>query len=165
MIKSASFGRCPVCGMTETNESQMLDYRGIKHYFCSSQCRDRFEAHPHLYVGDPQHGLSVKQRGEVVAKRQKLRLSRDLSDEVKERLQTEVGILMGILDLAFDGANILVTYDLLQISLEDIEKAIVQSACQLNDAITDRIRRSVIHYSEACELENLAHLTKDGGCH
>jgi len=53
----------------------------------------------------------------------------------------------------------------LQVSLEDIEAVIEQSVGKLKSRVADRIKRGFIHYSEECELDNLAHPVGDGGCH
>lgn len=154
---------CPVCNMVDVDKALTYCFQGVEHYFCSRQCQDRFKEHPHLFVGDPQHGLSAKQKGEVFIKTRKLRLSIDISDELKSQLVNDISTLMGVEHLSFNEENILVTYDLLQVSLEDIENAIVTSAGNLDGAITEKIKRGFIHYSEDCELDNIAHLTKTGG--
>jgi YHS domain-containing protein len=42
----------PVCGMTvETDKAKSAVHDGTVYYFCSSDCRDRFEASPQRYVG------------------------------------------------------------------------------------------------------------------
>ena len=42
----------PVCGKTvRTNQAKSSIYDGMVYYFCSRECRDRFEAAPHVYVG------------------------------------------------------------------------------------------------------------------
>ena len=42
----------PVCGKTvRTDKAKSLVYDGSVFYFCSRECRERFEAAPHLYVG------------------------------------------------------------------------------------------------------------------
>ena len=42
----------PVCGMTvEPGKAKSAVHDGTVYYFCSSNCRDRFEAAPQLYVG------------------------------------------------------------------------------------------------------------------
>ncbi len=60
---------CPVCSMTKINRSLLFSFQGIDHYFCSSQCLDRFKDRPHLFVGDPQRGLSPKQKKQTVFKK------------------------------------------------------------------------------------------------
>jgi YHS domain-containing protein len=149
--------------MVEIDKALTYRFQGVDQYFCSRQCQDRFIQHPHLFVGSPRQGPSPKQKGEVVIKKRELRLSIDMNDEVKSRLKNDIGILMGVKALSFNEGNIFVTYDLLQVSLEDIENAIVMSAGNLDGAITKKIKRGFIHYSEECELENLAHLTKKSG--
>lgn len=42
----------PVCRMNvNTASAKSAVYRGMVYYFCSSECRDRFEAAPQKYVG------------------------------------------------------------------------------------------------------------------
>ena len=42
----------PVCGKTvNTDEAKPSVHNGMVHYFCSRECRERFEAAPQLYVG------------------------------------------------------------------------------------------------------------------
>jgi YHS domain-containing protein len=42
----------PVCGMTvRPNQAKSAVHDGTVYYFCSNDCRDRFEAAPQLYVG------------------------------------------------------------------------------------------------------------------
>lgn len=154
-----------VCQMTSINGDLLLNYQGVEHYFCSSQCLERFQSHPHLYVGDPRYGLSVKQKGEVVIKEHKIRVSVEFTDETKNRLEATLKMLMGVETVGFDSDTVYVTYDLLQVSLADIEKAIVASACQLDSGFSENIKRGYIHYTEECELDNLAHLINEGKCH
>jgi YHS domain-containing protein len=57
----------PVCGKTvRTGQAKPSVHDGMVYYFCSRECRERFEAAPDLYVGssrgaepkqlDPAHG-------------------------------------------------------------------------------------------------------------
>jgi YHS domain-containing protein len=156
---------CPVCHMTKINRSLLVNYQGVDHYFCSSQCLERFKSHPHLFVGDPQHGLSPKQKDQVVLKKRRIRFCEAISDPLKTELETSLQLLMGIEGLDFRGQELYVTYDLLQVSLEDIEKTIEQTAVRLREGVAEQGKRGLIHYSEECELSNLAHLTRDSGCH
>ncbi len=44
----------PVCGTTvQTNVAKSSVDDGAVHYFCSRDCRERFEAAPKLYLGQP----------------------------------------------------------------------------------------------------------------
>lgn len=41
----------PVCGKTiRPKDAKPSVYEGLVYYFCSRECRERFEAAPHLYV-------------------------------------------------------------------------------------------------------------------
>lgn len=47
----------PVCGKTVTTDTAKPSVRaGNVFYFCSRECREVFEAAPHLYVGDGDAG-------------------------------------------------------------------------------------------------------------
>jgi len=42
----------PVCGKTvHTDKAKSVVHDGTVYYFCSNECRDRFETAPQLYVG------------------------------------------------------------------------------------------------------------------
>jgi len=114
-------------------------------------------------VGDPQHGLAPKQKGDVLIKKRRIRLLSVISNDARARLITAITKLMGVQDISIEGDEVLVVYDLMKIALEDIEAVIVKSVGQLDEAVTEKIKRGFIHYSEECELDNLAHLTKDSG--
>ena len=68
-------------------------------------------------------------------------------------------------EISINNQELFVTYDLLEVSLDSIEKNIENSAANLRKTLFDSIKRGIIHYSEDCELENLAHLSKEGKCH
>ncbi len=154
--------RCPVCHMAKLNRSLFINFQGVDHYFCSSQCLERFKAHPHLFVGDPQHGLSPKQKKQVVLKQRRIILKKAISEDLKAILENSLRSLMGIQEIGFDRQDLFVSYDLLQVSLDMIEKVIEDSASQQQNTVLEKIKRNIIHYSEECELDNLAHLTKKG---
>lgn len=47
----------PVCGETVLPENAKPSvHAGHVYYFCSHECREAFEAAPHLYLGDPASG-------------------------------------------------------------------------------------------------------------
>lgn len=155
--------QCPVCHMTKINRSLLVSYQGVDHFFCSTQCLERFKSHPHLFVGDPQHGKSVKQKGQLVLKKRRIKFFDTISDSLKAELAVSLQSMMGIEALDLRDQELYVTYDLLQVSLEDIEKTIEHTAALLLEGVTEKIKRGLIHYNEECELDNLAHLTKDSG--
>lgn len=163
MGSSMTTKKCTVCSLPNTDKTLSYCYQGVEHYFCSPLCQNRFKTHPHLYVGDPQHGLAPKQKGDVLIKKRRIRLLSVISNDARARLITAVTKLMGVQDISIEGDEVLVVYDLMKIALEDIEAVIVKSVGQLDEAVTEKIKRGFIHYSEECELDNLAHLTKDSG--
>lgn len=157
--------KCPVCEMEVGKEALLFNYLGIDYWFCSEQCLKRFESHPHLFVGDPVHGKSEKQKGREVIKAHKLKLYFPLDESKEKAVSNEIRGLMGIQGVEVNSDEICVVYDLLQVSLKDIEDAIIRSFGYLNESITQKLRRGIIHYSEECELDHLAHLSKGSGCH
>ena len=45
----------PVCGMTvQTDKAKSAVHDGTVYYFCSNECRDRFEQAPQVYIGTQQ---------------------------------------------------------------------------------------------------------------
>ena len=49
----------PVCGKTvHTQGAKSAVHDGTVYYFCSRECREQFEAAPHLYVGAAAHPQS-----------------------------------------------------------------------------------------------------------
>ena len=94
-----------------------------------------------------------------------MRLREIISDDLKADLKTSLQSLMGIDAVDFTDQELYVTYDLLQASLEDIEKTIEQAAARLSKGMAEQVKRGLIHDSEECELDNLAHLTKNSDCH
>ena len=52
----------PVCGMTVDSDSaaDFTTYLGSNYYFCSTDCRREFEAHPERYLGKPGTEGSVR---------------------------------------------------------------------------------------------------------
>ncbi|MFQ5668857.1 MAG: YHS domain-containing protein, partial [Candidatus Binatia bacterium] len=112
--------RDPVCGMALERPGHALTYQGMHFAFCSEQCKARFLAHPHLYVGYPGQP-APNQEGQVLLKRRRLRLAQALSAEGAALVEELLGKLMGVRTVTASGAMIEVIYDLLQVSLEDLE--------------------------------------------
>lgn len=156
---------CPVCTMTGMTNPLKFTFEGIHYFFCSSQCISRFRAHPHLYVGNPQFGKSVKQKHLQILKKRRIYLNETIGEELKKIMNESLIALMGVKEISINNQELFVTYDLLEVSLDSIEKNIENSAANLRKTLFDSIKRGIIHYSEDCELENLAHLSKEGKCH
>lgn len=72
--------RDPVCGMIVEPQANSIEYLQMHYAFCSQQCKDRFIANPHLYIGYPGQ-KAPKQEGMEVVKRRRIRLGHPLSAE------------------------------------------------------------------------------------
>ncbi|MFZ2302244.1 MAG: YHS domain-containing protein, partial [Gallionella sp.] len=66
-----------VCQMQVPSTSFPTEYAGGHYAFCSAQCRERFLANPHLYIGFPGRKAPA-QEGKQVIKRRRLLLSAPL---------------------------------------------------------------------------------------
>ena len=53
MSKGQQKARDPVCGMEVAPGQHARVHLQMEFAFCSEQCRARFLAHPHLYIGYP----------------------------------------------------------------------------------------------------------------
>lgn len=137
----------PVCGMEVDPEENALVYLEMHFAFCSRQCRERFLANPHLYVGKPGHP-SPKQEGVVIIKRRRLRLEIPLSPEEAARLIAALRTMMGIREVSANGDRVDITYDLLQATHEQIETKISEIGVQLGTGWAERLRRAFVDFEE-----------------
>lgn len=147
--------RDPVCGMDVEPHRHELEFEGIHYAFCSVQCRERFVANPHLYIGVPGH-KAPRQEGKVVMKRRRFRTDVALTAEETDLLRRELCAMMGVTAVAVDGSEVSISYDLLQATSEQIEARMGEIGVQMGGAWPDRLRRAFVHYLEECEVENLA---------
>jgi hypothetical protein len=122
--------------------------------FCSEQCRDRFVANPHLYIGMPGHP-APKQQGEVVLKKRRLRLATPLSLDEAALLMQALQAMMGIKSVVIEGDRLDITYDLLQATTKQIEARMIGIGVRLGEGWAERLRRAFVHYEEECEIGNL----------
>ncbi|MEF8731576.1 MULTISPECIES: YHS domain-containing protein [Candidatus Accumulibacter] len=152
-----------VCDMMVEPDSYRFHYRGRDYAFCSAQCRERFEAHPHLYVGTPGHPAPKKQ-GVVVLKQRRFVVDRALDETQAKHLQAEINAMMGIKSLEVSGAEVVVTYDLLQATASQIEAELEKAGAHLGNGWGENLRRGFIHYTEECEIDNLQ-VSPSAGCH
>jgi len=144
----------PVCGMEVPAHRNETIYLGIHYAFCSQQCVDSFIAHPHLYVGMPGH-KAPKQEGKEVLKRRRLRLATALSSDQALLLSDALATMMGVKQVLAEGDKVEITYDLLQVTAEQIEEKIAEICLCLGDGWLERIRYAFVHYQEECEVGNL----------
>ncbi|WP_435626490.1 YHS domain-containing protein [Candidatus Ferrigenium straubiae] len=143
-----------VCGMQVNEGENQIMYRGGAYSFCSMQCRERFQANPHLYVGLPGQ-KAPKQEGRSVIKQRRLRLAQPLSSGQEKMLVDALQTMMGIQAVSAEGERVAITYDLLQATEEQIENKLAEIGIQLGEGFADRLRRAFVHYEEECEAGNL----------
>ncbi len=152
----------PVCGMEiesqgeSEGDSIRKTYAGIDYWFCSEQCRQRFIDHPSLFIGNPKKGLSVKQRGKEELRAHYIHLKKTPDPQQSTRLINNISQLMGIKSVSVEASTLIVIYDLLQVSFSDIEKVIVESHCDTSTKVSERFKRTIIHFAEERELEEFA---------
>jgi len=152
-----------VCDMMVEPDSYRFHYQERDYAFCSAQCRERFEAHPHLYVGTPGHPAPKKQ-GLVVLKQRRFVVDGTLGEAQAEHLQAQINGMMGIKSLEANGVELVVTYDLLQATASQIEAALEKAGAHLGNGWGENLRRGFIHYTEECEIDNLQ-VSPPAGCH
>jgi hypothetical protein len=57
-----------------------------------------------------------------------------------------------------------VTYDLLQVTAQQIETALTNAGAEMGQGWADRLRRGFVHYTEECEIGQLQ-VGPPSGCH
>jgi YHS domain-containing protein len=144
----------PVCEIWVASDQNAVSYQGMHFAFCSPQCRERFLANPHLYIGLPGE-LAPKQSGQQVVKRRRLRLDEPLSDADAQQLAKRLHAMMGMYAVDIKAEELTITYDLLQATAEQIEAALQQAGARLGGGWAERLRRAFVHYLEETEVESL----------
>ncbi len=137
----------PVCGMMVDKHHNEIEYLQMHFAFCSTQCQERFTANPGLYVGRPGE-KAPKQEGREVIKRRHLHFSAPLPNGTDQALEDILRAMMGIKSVSVDGDRLIITYDLLQATAEQIETEIIQFGIRLGEGWPDRLRRAMIHFQE-----------------
>lgn len=151
---SSEIVKDPVCGMIVEDCALETAYEGIRYFFCSAQCRERFLATPHLYVGYPGH-LSPRQRGVQVVKRRRFMLANSLSAHEAELLREDLRGLMGVRDIHVDGRLVEITYDLMAVTAGLIEARLLRIGLRLGQEWPERLRLGFIHFIEETEVLGL----------
>ncbi|MEA3274082.1 MAG: YHS domain-containing protein [Pseudomonadota bacterium] len=145
---------CPVCHMQVPPDHLALVYQRMQFAFCSEQCRERFQATPHLYIGVPGQ-KAAKQEGREVLKHRCLRLDEPLSPEQTQILEDAVTTMMGVKQVVVEKDEVKITYDFLEATEEQIERTLLEAGARLGSGWTERLRRALVHYTEECEALNM----------
>jgi YHS domain-containing protein len=150
-----------VCHMRVAPDSFPAELSGVKYAFCSEQCRERFLANPHVYIGLPGK-KAPKQTGVKVIKQRRLHLAQPLTVDEAHNVVLELYGMMGIKDVSAESDNVSITYDLLEATSEQIEAKLEAIGVRLGGGVAQRLRRAFIHYSEECAVDNIE--AKSGAC-
>ena len=142
----------PVCQMLVAPDQNAINYQGMDFAFCSQQCKDRFLANPHLYIGVPSGQKAPKQAGQEVIKRRRLRLDQPLSASEAQQVTDQLRAMMGVYAVDIDADELTITYDLLQATAEQIEATLQQAGARLGGGWGERLRRAFVHYLEETEV-------------
>ncbi|MFV2055616.1 MAG: hypothetical protein ACC707_04070 [Thiohalomonadales bacterium] len=144
----------PVCEMMVGPDENSLVYLEMPFAFCSIQCKDRFIANPHLYIGYPGE-KAPKQTGKEVIKNRKIVLDSVLDSDDVTRVYKALNSLMGIQQLSVTDKHIEISYDLLQITLLQIETTLNSMGVPLDRKWIDRLRREILRESEELLLDSM----------
>jgi len=144
----------PVCGTVVPAGQHEAVHLDIAYAFCSEHCRDRFFAHPHLYIGRPGQ-KAPKQEGREVIERRRLRLDSALAPDHAEIVAEILRGMTGVKAVLIDGDQIQLSYDLLQVTAEQIEAQVGKLGAQLREGWPDGLRLAFIHYVEDCTIGSL----------
>lgn len=141
----------PVCGMPVESQAMDAIYEGIRYVFCSAQCRERFIATPHLYIGYPGHP-SPRQRGVQVMKRRRFRLAQPLSSQEADLLGEDLRGMMGVHEIHANGDLVEISYDLMEVDAEQIEARLLRIGLRLGQGWPEQLRLGFIHFLEESEV-------------
>lgn len=145
----------PVCGMDVDPAQFETTFEGIRYAFCSAQCRQRFAANPHLYIGVPGE-KAPGQKGVEVLKRRRFQLDAPLGRQENAILVEALGAMMGVKAVEIpDDRTVVITYDLLQATADQLEAKMAEAGSKLGEGWSERLRRGFVHYMEECEVGNL----------
>lgn len=141
----------PVCQMLVAPDQNAINYQGMDFAFCSPQCKERFLANPHLYIGVPGE-QAPKQAGEEVIKRRRLHLDRPLSKADAQQVTEQLRAMMGVYAVDIAADELTITYDLLQATAAQIEATLQRAGASLGEGWGERLRRAFVHYLEETEV-------------
>jgi YHS domain-containing protein len=151
MIPGSEKMKDPVCQMLVPPDQYAINYQGMDFAFCSQQCKARFLANPHLYIGVP-GGQAPKQAGQEVLKRRRLRLETPLSVTEARQVTEQLLAMMGVYAVDIAADELVITYDLLQATTEQIEATLQRAGGRLGAGWGEKLGRAFVHYLEENEV-------------
>ena len=153
----------PVCHMEVASASFATEYAGGHYAFCSAQCKERFLASPHLYIGFPGRKAPA-QEGKEVIKRHRFLLSAPLDAIQAEQVKHALLEMMGIHEVCIEGDKIEIQYDLMQVTAEQIVDKLALIGANLGGGWVDRLKLAFINNLEEIEISSLE-VEKRNGYH
>lgn len=154
MVTDSKLVKDPVCHMMVDPSLNAITFEGMHFAFCSQQCRERFEANPHLYVGTP-GDPSPRQEGEHRSKCRHLHLESPIPKNQCWLLVEQLTALMGVCKVEIHDDELAISYDLFEVSAEQIEQALLETGTKLGHGWGERLQRAFIHYLEETEVASL----------
>lgn len=151
----------PVCHMQVSSASFTTEYAGCHYAFCSAQCKERFLASPHLYIGFPGRPAPGEEGKEVI-KRHRLLLSAPLDAMQAEQVKRTLLEMMGIHEVYIEGDKIEIQYDLMQVTAEQIADRLTLIGADLGGGWMDRLKLAFINNLEEIEISSLEVEGKNG---
>src|SRR3990172_3081657 len=133
-----------VCHMQVSSTSFATEYAGSHYAFCSAQCKERFLANPHLYIGFPGRKAPA-QEGVKVIKRHRLLLSATLDAIQAEQVKHALLAMMGVHDVSIEGDKIEIQYDLIQVTTGQIADKLALIGADLGGSWVDRLKLAFIN--------------------
>ena len=143
-----------VCHMQVPFTSFATEYAGSHYAFCSAQCKERFLANPHLYIGFPGHKAPA-QEGKEVIKRHRFLLSVPLDAIQAEQVKRALLEMMGMHEVFIEGDKIEIQYDLMQVTAEQIADKLALIGADLGGGWIDRLKLAFINNLEEIEISSL----------
>lgn len=153
-----------VCHMQVPSTSFATEYAGSRYAFCSAQCKERFLASPHLYIGFPGRKAPA-QEGKQVIKRRSFLLSKPLDATQAEQVKQAMLEMMGIHEICIEGSKVEIQYDLIQVTAEQIADKFGLIGNSLGEGWMDRLKLAFINNLEGIEISSLEVEKKKKCCH
>ena len=150
-----------VCHMQVSSTSFATEYAGSHYAFCSAQCKERFLANPHLYIGFPGRKAPA-QEGVKVIKRHRLLLSATLDAIQAEQVKQALLAMMGVHDVSIEGDKIEIQYDLIQVTTGQIADKLALIGADLGGSWVDRLKLAFINNLEEIEINSREVENKNG---
>lgn len=154
----------PVCRMQVLAASFETEYAGMTYAFCSTQCRDRFLANPHLYLGFPGRKAPA-QEGLKIIKYRRICFAYPLDTTQAKRIKDALTGMMGVLDVHIEGDKMDIQYDLIQVTEQQIENELTSVGGALGREWVHRLKYAFIHFEEEFEIDNLEVTKNKKGTH